>query len=86
MKKCKWYQFHKWAYVKDSYKERFLGEECEVFYDSYRICQKCGKTQYYTLTGYAEMGWITLDECKSKVLKSKIEPVMENDKLVYYFK
>jgi hypothetical protein len=49
LKKCKWYQFHKWEYVYDSYKNVFLDEECEVFYTKYRMCSKCNTVQSYDL-------------------------------------
>ena len=84
--KCKWHLFHDWQYVKDSYKSKFLGEECEEFYDSFRICSKCGKAQSHELLGFVEMGWRNLNECETKILKSKIEAVYENGKIIWYFK
>ena len=83
MLKCKCYHFHNWKYVKDSYKEKFLGEECERYYNRFRICSKCGKAQFRELLfGYKDTGWIDLNEYKTKILKSKIEPAVENDKIV----
>jgi hypothetical protein len=82
----KWYQLHNWEYVYDSYKDTFLGETCEKYYESFRICSRCGKAQEYTFTGFVEMSWVNLDECETKILKSKIEPVFENGKTNWYFK
>jgi hypothetical protein len=86
LKKCKWYQFHKWEYVYDSYKDKFLGEECEKFYTKYRMCSKCDIIQSHELLGFVETGWRELSECETEILKSKIEPVFENGKTNWYFK
>jgi len=84
--KCKWYQFHKWDYVKSSYTSEFLGEACKNYYNKCRICSKCGHAQSYELLGFVETGWRDLSECEINILKFKIEPVQEKDKIVWYFK
>jgi hypothetical protein len=81
-----WHHFHKWEYVKNSYTSEFLGEKCEKYYDDYSFCSKCGNAQSHVLIGMLEYGWMDLTECETNILKSKIEPVQEKDKIVWYFK
>lgn len=71
--KCFGIFFHKWEYVRSDYDCYYLNEVYRKVYTSYRICQKCGKVQFNGV------GWETLSENQSRILKKKIKKVGGKD-------
>lgn len=60
---------HKWKYVKDCDIRIFLGEKVKIYWNRFRICKRCGKTEEYWIAWDV---WECLCEEYAKVLKSKI--------------
>jgi hypothetical protein len=69
------FHFHKWKYVREYFKDTFLDVVILRYFEHYRICSKCGKSQQAEYP----FDWCTIGEVETNILKSKIL-----DKDTYY--
>jgi len=71
MKKCKWYEFHKWVDIYGKEKMEFMGEPYYKYVPYYKQCKKCGIIKGFindSQGGY----WQNLSDDETRIIKRHI--------------
>jgi phage terminase large subunit GpA-like protein len=83
MRKCKWWQFHKWDMIYNKTENTFMGEKYFDYDPYYKKCKKCGEVRrfrYDCSVGY----WEKLSDNETRIFNKHIVIDTHKNCLIVY--